>query len=161
MQHFLSQAMEAADEADMHPVQGYSNMGHAQYDNPQYGFAQDTNFPIDQNLEMPVGFVSNDSKNQHEGLGNSHVSISGQNGHGGVMRSHQGSTNTSGSLTTATQPQTPLNVSTKRKSLEDNTDNTPAGGDSRRKRSKVSRACDQCRRKKVRFGLAHLRGGSH
>lgn len=148
--------MEAAEESELHPVQGYPNIEHAQYDNSQYGFAQDPNYPIDHNLEMSVNYVSNDAKSQNEGLGNNHMSISGQNGHGGVMRSHQGSTNTSGSLATTTQPQTPLNASTKRKSLEDNTENTPAGGDSRRKRSKVSRACDQCRRKKVRFGTLHL-----
>lgn len=153
MQNFLSQAMEAAEESELHPVQGYPNIEHAQYDNSQYGFAQETNsFPIDQNLEMAVNFVSSNGKNHHEGLGNNHMSLAGQNGHGDVMRSHQGSTNTTGSITTTTQPQTPLSASTKRKSPEDNTENTPAGGDSRRKRSKVSRACDQCRRKKVRFG---------
>lgn len=155
MQSFLSQVMEAAEESELHPVQGYPNIEHAQYDNSQYGFAQDSNFPIDHNLEMSVNYMSNNGKNQTEGLGRNHMSITAQNGHGGVMRSHQGSTNTSGSLTTTTQPQTPLNVSTKRKSPEDNTDNTPAGGDSRRKRSKVSRACDQCRRKKVCFTGEH------
>lgn len=157
MQHFLSQAMEAAEDAGLHPVQGYSNIEHAPYDNSQYGFAQDTHpFPIDQNLEMSVNFVSNDTKNQDESLVSSHMSLSGQNGHGGAMRSHHGSTNTSASLTTTTQPQTPLNAPTKRKSPDGTTENTPAGGDSRRKRSKVSRACDQCRRKKVVLGIACL-----
>lgn len=142
--------MEAAEETGVHPGAGYPNIEHAQYDNSQYGFAQDTNaFPIDQNLDMSVNFASNDGKNQDESLSGNHMSLTGQNGHAGVMGSHHGSTNTTSSLTTATQPQTPLNPSTKRKSPEDISENTPAGGDSRRKRSKVSRACDQCRKKKV------------
>lgn len=156
MQNFLSQAMEAADDADLHPGQGYTNIEHAQYDNSQYGFAQDAHpFPIDQSLEISVNFAPSDGKGQNEGLGNTHMSMSEQNGHSAAMRSHQGSTNTSGSLTTITQPQTPLNTATKRKSPEDTLDSTLAGGDSRRKRSKVSRACDQCRRKKVYFDLGH------
>lgn len=150
MQNFLSQAMEAAEDAGLHQGQGYANIEHAQYDNSQYGFAQDTNqFPIDQNLDIAVNFAASDAKDQDEGLGNNHMSLSAQNGHAGVMGSHHASTNTSTSLATATQPQTPLNPSTKRKSPEEIPENTPIGGDSRRKRSKVSRACDQCRKKKV------------
>lgn len=151
MQNFLSQAMEAAEDTGVHPGQGYANIEHAQYDNSQYGFAQDSHpFPIDQNLDMSVNFASGDGKNQDEGLGANHISLRAQNGHGGVMASHNGSTNTSTSLATATQPQTPHNQPTKRKSPEQTSENDPAaGGDSRRKRSKVSRACDQCRKKKV------------
>lgn len=59
-----------------------------------------------------------------------------------------------------TQPTTPISTSAKRKSAEKPYEITPVLSDSKRKRSKVSRACDQCRRKKVIHNITVAEFGS-
>ena len=146
-QSILQETMEAAEEAGAAPEQQYSEVGSAHYAGTQYGYPPDANdfTNIDQTLDAATHPPT--SKESHgPGLGD-YMNISVQNGHAEVL---DADSNMSASLHNATvPPATPLNPATKRKSPEDASGATPGGSDSKRKRSKVSRACDQCRKKKV------------
>lgn len=144
--------MEAAEDAGAAPEQQYSEVGSAHYAGAQYGFPPDaTEFTsIDQTLDASTRPPT--SKESHgPSLGN-YMTMSVQNGHADVLGADS---NMSSSLHNAAMPPaTPLNPATKRKSPEDASEATPGGSDSKRKRSKVSRACDQCRKKKVNKPLS-------
>jgi hypothetical protein len=140
--------MEAAEEIGAPPEQQYSEVGSAHYVGAQYDFPADANefTNIDQALGMSAN-GSTDKDSHGPSLGN-YMNVPAQNGHVDGVGANLESTNTS--LHNATgPPATPLNPATKRKSQEDASEGTAAGSDPKRKRSKVSRACDQCRKKKV------------
>lgn len=158
MQRFIEEDMEASEDTDVPPGQ-YSEAGAAQYPGAAYDFTPDANeyIAIDQSLDTSPPYQTTDPKINDANLGN-HMAIPSQNGHVDAMHAAPGLN----SHTNATpQSTTALNPSTKRKSPEDPAEIAHIGGDSKRKRSKVSRACDQCRKKKVRhilscFNLIHL-----
>lgn len=159
MQRFFQQAMEAAEEAGVAPTQEYTADNNAQYVQNSYGYPPPSStFAIDQSLQMPesveeysVDNVADHGQRQENGTS----PLPEQNGTDSVTNSHVNPTPTSTALpVTPAQAQTSFNPSTKRKSLDD-THEIPAVGESQsgRKRSKVSRACDQCRRKKVQLNV--------
>lgn len=147
--------MEAATEAGAPPEQQYSEVGNAHYAGAQYGYPTDANefTDIDQSLDVSSSITAS-RKSRDPNVGN-YMTMPVQNGHADVLGAD---TNTSTSLHNATAtPPAPLNPATKRKTPEDGSDAMNAGGDLKRRRSKVSRACDQCRKKKVNKPLYMLR----
>ncbi|KAK5946854.1 hypothetical protein PMZ80_000998 [Knufia obscura] len=140
--------MEAAEEGGAAPEQQYSEAGNAHYAGTQYDFPVDANEYTNIEQALDTSANAGTSKGNHGSSLGGYMTMPVQNGHTDVLRADS---NTSTSLHTAiAPPTTPLNPATKRKSPEDASQTTPAGGDPSRKRSKVSRACDQCRKKKVR-----------
>lgn len=141
MQRFVHDAMDVAD--DVEGASGhYSESGNAPYATGSYGFPPDANdyIAIDHTLDTSTNFQAADNKLLQG------ITLADQNGHATGMHangSHDTRDETTGDRNV------PLNASNKRKSPEGHIDSAPMSGDSKRKRSKVSRACDQCRKKKV------------
>lgn len=154
MQRYFAETMDAADETSVPPAQDYTTANGAQYVQNSYGYPPPTSaFAIDQSLQMPDGvddYAANQNKNVAQRQGNSTSSLPEQNGTDDVDPRINSTNNSTGHPSISTSAQIALNPSTKRKSPDDSQD-IPALGEplSGRKRSKVSRACDQCRRKKV------------
>lgn len=150
MQRFIEEEMEVSEDTDVPPGQ-YSEAGAAQYAGAAYDFPSDGNeyIAIDQSLDTSPPYQTNDPKINDANLGN-HMALPSQNGHVDAMHPTPGLNSHANATPQST---TPLNPSTKRKSPEDTAETAHVGGDSKRKRSKVSRACDQCRKKKVRLCL--------
>lgn len=147
MQRFIQDAMEVAGATSDPPGQ-YAEHPGAQYSDNAYDFSADANqyIAIDQNLDSSPSFHATDVRSSEAHLAN-HVAIHDQNGHQHII-TQQADPQTQGD--NITTPTTPLNPGKKkRKSQEDISETGPAVGDSKRKRSKVSRACDQCRKKKA------------
>ena len=146
MQRFLKETMEAAEVAGGRQGQQYSEAGNAHYVAAQYGFQADANDFT--NIDQTLGMSTNPAigKGDHDPNIGSYLTMPVQNGHVDVLGPGSNITASRLNVSTSTTPYTP---GTKRKSLEDVMEVTPLGGDSKRRRSKVSRACDQCRKKKV------------
>lgn len=139
--------MQVGEDTGVPPGQ-YAEAGAAQFPGAPYDFPSDANdyIAIDQTLDTEPSYQTTDPKINDATL-SSHVGIPRQNGH---VSSIPSSTDLGSHNGATPQSTTPLNPPTKRKSLEDGSEIIQVGGDSKRKRSKVSRACDQCRKKKVR-----------
>lgn len=141
MHQYLHEMMEVSEDVEGTPGH-YSESGGAQYAAAAYGFPSDGNeyIAIDTTLDASTSFPSADNKLLQG------ISIADQNGHATTIH-------TNGELNTADdhagERSVSLNIPTKRKSPDVHPESAPMSGDSKRKRSKVSRACDQCRKKKV------------
>lgn len=160
MQKFFAEIMDVIEETSIPPGQQYSDAAGAQYGGTQYDFQADTNdfSSIDQNLEMPAPYPSTKVESHDVNVRN-HMAIPVQNGQDDTMNVHTTIVDSSPSLhNSSAQPAPSSDPSSKRKSPEGPADVTSIGGDSKRKRSKISRACDQCRKKKVR---CHSIGNGH
>lgn len=141
MQRFIHEAMDVADEVE--GASGhYSEPGSAQYNTATYGFPSDANeyIAIDHTLDASTSFPATDNKLLQA------ITLANQNGHAAAIH-------TNGGLDARDEDTSDrhvsLNAPSKRKSPEGHIESAPMSGDSKRKRSKVSRACDQCRKKKV------------
>jgi len=152
MQKIFPQTMEAVDESNIVPMPGYMTDNGAHYVQNNYGYPAPSNtFAIDQSLQMPEGveeYVSNGIVNRDQRQENGTSSLPDENGTDDMINSNVHSTSIPTTLPT-TQTQIATNTSLKRKSPDDTQEISTTDPQSGRKRSKVSRACDQCRRKKV------------
>lgn len=147
MQRFLQETMEAGENPGGPPEQQYAEVGGAHYSAAQYGFPADANEFTNIGQTLDVSANAARRKETHDPNLENYMTMPVQNGHTEVLGANP---NPSTSLHNATaSPATPFNPGTKRNSPEDTVETTPMGSDQKRKRSKVSRACDQCRKKKV------------
>lgn len=156
--------MEAGDH-DRPASTEYAEPRSAQYIAAAYDFSPDAHrcVAIDQSPNNEAGLRTNDRMASRDKL-LVRASNANKNGHTHVEdEDHaipspiaQNNNNTNNN----TQPTTPISTSAKRKSAEEPYEVTPVLSDSKRKRSKVSRACDQCRRKKVIHNITVAEFGS-
>jgi hypothetical protein len=141
----MSNTLDLQDESDMGPNNNYQPNHPAQYPQAAYSFSRGpSNFAVDQGMSMVENFTHGIQPN----LNQMDNTMQESNGH---AQSHSITSNPPGMA----PPQTPLQQSFSspagpRVSMDGSQDLTNAGEGSKRKRSKVSRACDECRRKKVR-----------
>ena len=151
MQQFIHENMDTTDNNGGAPTH-YSEAEGASYAGPiAYDYPADTSeyIAIDHNLEASTNYGTGE-KLLRDSLDGS-TALPDQNGHD-VGLSANGAVNAHFEPIT-TQDGAGLNAPAKRKSPDDQLESAFAAGDSKRKRSKVSRACDQCRRKKVYLSM--------
>ena len=143
----MSNTLDLQDESDMGPNNNYQPNYPAQYPQAASSFSRSSgNFAVDQGMSMVENFTHGIQPN----LNQMDSTLQESNGH---AQGHGMSISTSNAPGMA-PPQTPLQSFSSptgpRVSMDSSQDLTNAGEASKRKRSKVSRACDECRRKKVR-----------
>lgn len=142
-------AMDLGEQSEMNPNPSFRGENQSQFP-PQYSYSQGpAAFSIDQDINMGADSFAATVQ------AHANASLDPSPGNSGSAQSAQ-SINTSpvgiNAPGMAPPPQNahhPYSPSGARPSIDDGQDGGLSGGDPKRKRSKVSRACDECRRKKV------------
>lgn len=142
----MARPSEQGDRSELGPGAPFSNgtapsqFAPSQH-HPYYGTEYPS--PLDHEMTMAEPFSQSNQTNALEELQNAAAAVRNN--------SHAMSVNTNGSTSTAMgPPHTPRQTSPPAGDSRQSVDFTPDGqGGLKRKRSKVSRACDECRRKKV------------
>jgi hypothetical protein len=138
---------DRGDQPDLGPNQNYPPAGQPQFPPAQYPYHPSEYPSLDQDLNMADTY----GQPVQPSIATQLQEAAGVAPGNGDMNSMSVNTNGASSAGMA-PPQTPHQASFspggQRESVDETPDTVEAGG-SKRKRSKVSRACDECRRKKV------------
>ena len=137
------------ERGDLGPNQSYPPAGQPQFPPSQYPYHTTSEYPnLDEDLKMATAYGQPVQQNIASQLQEAAAAGAPRNGDSNAMAVDTNGLASAGMAPPHTPHQTSFSPAGGRASV-DETAEAAEGGDSKRKRSKVSRACDQCRKKKV------------
>lgn len=139
---------DGGDQPDLGPNQPYPSAGQPQFPQPQYPYHTTSEYPsLDQDLSMSDTYGAPTQQNIASQLQEAAANAP-RNGDVNAMSVNTNGAASAGMAPPQTPHQTGFSPTGGRASVDETPDPAEATS-SKRKRSKVSRACDECRRKKV------------